>query len=682
MTLDLIDCLIVVIPFLCISVVAWRARRYMKSVADFMSAGRCARRYLICTASGEAARGAISVVAIFEYIHKAGFTMTWWNMLSAPVGLMVTLTGFVIYRYRETRAMTLAQFFEIRYSKGFRVFAGLLGFLSGLVNYGIFPAVGARFFINYCNWPQTLIVSGFGVPTLAILMLLFLGFALFLNLAGGQLTVMVSNFLSGSLSSVFYIIVVFTLLKLVSWSQISEAMALAPPGHSMLNPFEAKEASDFNLWFVLIALFGMVYGAMSWQGGHGYRSSAVNPHEAKMGEVLGNWRATANLSMILLIGICGFTYMTHPDFSAAASDAHDQLAAIDSPQIQSQSLIPVALAHLLPSGIRGLFAAIMFSAMIACDSSYLHSWGSIFVQDVIVPLRKIPLTPKAHIRLLRWSIVGVAGFAFFFSLLFIQTDYILMFMALTGAIFAGGSGCAIIGGLYWRRGTTAGAWSGMITGGALAVTGIVSQQAWKGSVPTLLLLTHPFADHGALALYFRGFESFLAAHSQKFPVNGQVVFFFTMLASLMVYVAVSLVTYKTDFNLERMLHRGEYAVTRPPHELSPNTSKWMAAIGFDRAFTRGDKVISSSLLAWAMLWLLVFVMLTIWYSVSPWPLRVWIEYWYVVVVVIPVVLVVVTTVWFTWGGILDFIQLFRDLAKVKRNPLDDGSVVSHHNLDV
>ena len=48
--------------------VSWSTRRYMKSVADFMSASRCAGRYLIAASAGEATFGAISAVAIFEYI--------------------------------------------------------------------------------------------------------------------------------------------------------------------------------------------------------------------------------------------------------------------------------------------------------------------------------------------------------------------------------------------------------------------------------------------------------------------------------------------------------------------------------------------------------------------------------------------------------------------------------------
>jgi Na+/proline symporter len=216
---------------------------------------------------------------------------------------------------------------------------------------------------------------------------------------------------------------------------------------------------------------------------------------------------------ITLLAICAFTYMTHPDFSGGAAQVNAQLLTIDGgPQIQSQMRVPVALAHLLPTGIKGVFAAIIFFAMVACDGSYMHSWGGIFIQDVIVPLRKKPFTPKQHIRLLRWSITGVAIFAFLFSLLYTQTDYILMFFAITGAIFLGGSGCAILGGLYWKKGTTAGAWAGMITGSTLAVGGLVIQQVWKGLASEAISLLHGWGVASPV-------QAYLLAHAEKCPVN-------------------------------------------------------------------------------------------------------------------------------------------------------------------
>jgi SSS family solute:Na+ symporter len=51
------------------------------------------------------------------------------------------------------------------------------------------------------------------------------------------------------------------------------------------------------------------------------------------------------------------------------------------------------------------------------------------------------------------------------------------------------------------------------------------------------------------------------------------------------------------------------------------------------------------------------------------------------IVTIPVIMVAVTGAWFTWGGIIDMIDLFRRLRKERINPLDDGFVVDHQNRD-
>ena len=117
----------------------------------------------------------------------------------------------------------------------------------------------------------------------------------------------------------------------------------------------------------------------------------------------------------------------------------------------------------------GALTTVMLMATIGTHDSYLHSWGSIFIQDVIMPFRRKPFAPEQHLRVLRLSILGVCIFIFLFSMIFQQSEYIFLFFAITGAIFTGGSGAVIIGGLYWKRGTTAAAWSALITGSVIAV---------------------------------------------------------------------------------------------------------------------------------------------------------------------------------------------------------------------
>ncbi|MBP7276069.1 MAG: sodium:solute symporter, partial [Kiritimatiellae bacterium] len=147
---------------------AMRSRQQMRSVADFLAAGRTAGRYLLTVASGMAALGAISIIGEFELMYKSGFCQAWWGLSMGAVVVILSVSGWVVYRFRQTRALTLAQFFEARYSRNFRVFAGLVAFISGLINFGIFPSVGSRFFIFYLGLPPTFLFAGVECSTYAV----------------------------------------------------------------------------------------------------------------------------------------------------------------------------------------------------------------------------------------------------------------------------------------------------------------------------------------------------------------------------------------------------------------------------------------------------------------------------------------------------------------------------------
>ncbi len=631
---------------------AWFTNRFTKSVADFMAANRCAGRYVLAVGYGISSLGAITVIAEFQKYYKAGFTAVWWSFMLA-VGVLVAVTGWVIYRYRQTRVFTLGQFFEIRYSKRFRIYAGILGFLAGIINFGIFPSVGSRFFIYFCGLPETIHLFGMTLSTFAVVMFVLLAVSLFFTFAGGQISVIVTDFLQGLFCNVVFIVILVILFMEFNWSDIVTGLKMAPVHQSRINPFDTSAIPDFNMWYFLIGVFMMFYGVLAWQGQQGYFCSAKNAHEQQMAAILSNWRLVALGLLLVLLSVSAFVVLHNPKYAPVAAKVQAKLGTIDNEQIREQLRVPLVLVNVLPKGIIGLFCAVMLAAFISTHDTYFHTWGTIFIQDVILPFRKTPFSPKMHMLLLRLSILGVAIFVYCWSLFFQQTQDIFMYFQISGAIFISGVGAVIIGGLYWKRGTTAGAWSAMIIGSITSATGLI------------LIHMHNITPFDNPVLAYIGSKT------------GAVLSFWTAALSIVIYVTVSLLTCKEPFNLDRMLHRGKYAIKEEQVAEKLPVTGWRAILGTEE-FTFWDKVISASVVIWSFGWFGVFLLgvgYHIIYGISEyWWEHFWKYYTWICFIVGSGV-----TIWFAIGGLFDLKTMFRTLASAKRNVEDNGMVINHHS---
>jgi len=641
MNLTFLDWGIVIIVFAFIIAVVVSSKRLMRSVSDFLAAGRTGGRYLISLSQGTAALGAITIVGMLEMNYIAGFCLRWWEMVMAVVLVGISVSGWVLYRFRQTRALTMAQFFEIRYSRNFRIFAGGLAFLSGLINFGIFPAVSARFFIYFCGLPASIDIFGVHISTFALTMVIVLWIPLYFVFSGGQIAVMITDFLQGIFTNVVFIVIIVVLMLKIDWAHIFAAVSSAPANASLINPFKTGSTKDYNFWYFLIGMIGVIYGKLSWQGTQAYNASAKSAHEAKMGDVLMNWRNIPQWGLFLVfVPIAAHAFLHHPDFAGAAAGVRPVLNGLASDALRSQLTVPLALTKLLPVGLMGAFAAVMLAASIACHETYLHSWGSIFIQDVVMPIRRKPFEPEKHLKYLKAAILGVAVFVFFFSLFFQQSEYIFLFFAVTGAIFAGGSGAVIIGGLYWKRGTTAAAWAAMITGSVTAVGGIILRQIDK-----------------------------------DFFINGQMFWGLAMAASSVVYVVVSLATGrgKRAFDTDRMLHRGKFRIQEEYKVVAERPVRGWKVLGMGREFTRFDKVIYIATYVWTFSWVVVFIFGTIMNLSGAVGNGAWLSFWktYVWIYLVASVIVII---WFSTGGLINLKAMIKSLKTMTRDDKDDGFV--------
>ncbi|WOO40710.1 sodium:solute symporter family protein [Rubellicoccus peritrichatus] len=640
------------------------SRRYMRGVADYLVANRCAGRYLLTLSEGIAGLGAITIVGAFEITYQAGFVPIWWGFFLSPLGLIIALSGFVIYRFRQTRSMTMPQFIEMRYSRRFRVFCGMLAFLSGVINYGVFPAITARFFIHFCQLPDVISVAGLELSTFPLIMALELGLALVFVFLGGQVTVLLTDFVQSMFSLIAFLIILVFLMWAFDWSDLITGLQTVPEGKSMVHPFRAGAVDDFNIGYYLIGVFMVVYTTRAWQGSSAYNASARTPHEARMAGILGNWRAIAQGMAVLMMPLCVFAVMHNPIFAEQAAGINAELSQLADPAVKNQMTVPIGLTQILPIGITGLFAAVMLAAAISTDNTYLHSWSSIFIQDVLLPFKKKPLTPEQHIRWLRIGLIGVAVFAWTFSMVFPLNDYIYMFFDITGAIFLGGAGSVIIGGLYWKRGTTAAAWTAMIMGAVLSVSGLLLQSYWVGAIGPQMVEWFPDS-------------MMLAGIVDDFPFNGRQMMLFAMLCSIAAYVFVSLAGNYTH-EMDRLLHRGKFRRDDDPSVEKP-TRSWKS-LGMGPEFSRWDKVIYIGTMTWVLGWWLVFLIGTLINLIVDIPDSTWIGFWQVNLW-ISLGLGVVTTGWFLAGGFFDIRRLFADLKDPTRNAADDGRVIDGRNAD-
>ena len=125
MNLTFIDWLIVLIVLFGMVYSVSFTKGLMKSVADFLSAGRTAGRYLISVFKVLPDRSHIYNIILRSRLHN-WFSFQWWGLSQGIILLAISASGWVIYRFRQTRSLTLAQFLRKDIAKVLEFSQGLL----------------------------------------------------------------------------------------------------------------------------------------------------------------------------------------------------------------------------------------------------------------------------------------------------------------------------------------------------------------------------------------------------------------------------------------------------------------------------------------------------------------------------------------------------------------------------
>jgi len=665
--LTLLDIIIILSPFALMTWLTLYLRRYLRSVADYLAANRCAGRYLLCTSSGESGSSVFYMLAMLEIFSQSGFSLGLWNSFGSILLMFFGLLGVITYRYRQTRALTFHQLFEIRYGKKARVMASFLYIFSGIINFGVQPAVGARFCVYFLGLPPDLPLGGWMIPTFLPLMAFLMAASLFFTVAGGQLSVIVTDSAEAVISSILGLVVAGFVVFSLTYAQVHESLLSGAPGASFVDPFDIGSRQDFNGWYVLIGLVISTYSFRGAAWSQGFVAAAKSPHEGRMAGILASWRGNSYNSMMALISIGAFVVLTHPDFAPLRAQVESGLSGIGNPQLEKQMRMPMALGAFLIPGIKGAFCAIALMGLLAGMGSQIMNYGSTILQDVILPLKKETFDPKRHILWLRVSAAVVAILACVISALFKPVDYLVMITMLIGSIYIGGVGVVVWGGLYTRWGTYAGAMTSLSLSAFLGVTFNLVQQFW-----------HPLVHFFISILPDGNVVSYLVAHADKCPLNGQYLSLTVIVLCLGSYVVVSLLTCREPYDLDKLLHRGKYRIASDDVIANEgrDTRSWLDRfLNIDEHFTRGDRVLTKATFYWAMSFKVVSLALLIWTVVAfHFSAEWWFKYFLITNIAIPLVVGVGVVIWFTKGVFHDMMELFPALEKARRDVQDDGFI--------
>ncbi len=541
-----IDWLIVIIPMLGILGMAIYSKKYVTGVVDYLAAGRVAGRYVLTIGEMSAGLGILSLVALSEAYYRCGGAASFWAAFAGPIGLLFVMTGFCIYRFRETKALSNGQFLEMRYSRNFRIIASACRIMAEMLVNSIGPAVAVNFFIYYIGFPHEIVLFGLTIPTFTLLVGVVLVLALILILPAGRISLLVSDCIQGLICyPVFLAITAFVMIKFSYMDEIFPAMANRVEGESFYNPFDIEKLQDFNLVSIIIIIIVTNYARAAWYG-NDTTTSAKTPHEQKMAGVLSVWRKGLGGLMCALIALCIYTTMNHPNYSKVAHNVRQELSIKvadelvddvelraeleknirsipvitrvrgedaplsqdenidtvymdkasdtfgDTPQgnlllikfkaLYNQMMMPIGLRALFPAGLIGVFCLLAILLMVTTDDSRMFNASTAIVQDLVIPFQRSPMTPETHTRLVKWLTVFVAAFFFCGSMLFEQMDYIQMFVSVMCAIWMGGAAPIMVFGLYSKFGNTIGAYCALLFGSGTAIGGILARRNWADLV--------------------------------------------------------------------------------------------------------------------------------------------------------------------------------------------------------
>ena len=442
------------------------ANRYVKNMADYIVAGRSLRSFISVATMLGSEIGLVTVMYTAQKGFTSGLSAFHIGVVAGLSCLFVGLTGFIVVPLRETGVMTIPEYYGQRFSQGVRIYGAAILAIAGILNMGVFLKAGAIFVTSLTGLDDPMIVN--------FVMVLLIALVLSYTILGGMVSVVITDYIQFVVLAFGMLVCCIIAITKTDWSSIVSTVERVH-GAGGFNPMEGSVfGPTYITWMIIV--FGIGSCAV-WPTAVMRVCAAESPQVVRR---LYTWSSIGFMTRFIIpqfLGICALTFFWErmgPD-----SLFFDADGKIVSDVDQTLKAMPLFLSQILPTGLIGIIAAGMLAAFMSTHDSYLLCWASVIVEDVVNPLAGGNLATKTRLLLARLIIFLTGLFLLAWSIWYPMGQEMLDYLAVSGSIYLTGATTLLIGGLYWQRTSTVGAYLAL-TAGACSVLGLKPVQSLLG----------------------------------------------------------------------------------------------------------------------------------------------------------------------------------------------------------
>ena len=442
------------------------ANRFIHTVKAYLVGGGASGTSLNAATYISTGLGLVTLMyaAVDGFSH--GFAYLTLALIGFVTGVVLGTTGLVIKPLRQMKLLTIPEFFEKRYSRRVRIVGGIICAMAGILNMGLFPKMGA-IFITYVTGISAHVED----PTMmvniitSVLILLVLVY----TVLGGMVSVIITDYIQFIVLSVGMGLGVYFCLvhPALGWDKMVNTVA-KHRGEMMFNP--VAEGSYGWVWVVFNLLVFFVAG-FCWAPESSRALTAKNPSVAKRTFLVASPGQFIRLGVPVLWAIAAFTLVAQNEpltwhfFPDGLGKDPTKIGA------GAAAAMPLALGKVVPAGLLGVLVAGLLAAFMSTHDSYLLCWSSVISRDVVSPLMGHKLSGKQEILVTRITVVAIGAFLLVWGIWYELPESVWTYMAVSGSIYLSSAGVVLLGGIYWKRASSAGALAAM-TAGLIAIVGL------------------------------------------------------------------------------------------------------------------------------------------------------------------------------------------------------------------